>query len=245
MGGGGSGAQDRESREVLDQRGLFVTGLQPVFPTGVTCPQISSPFGSPTRYDGSQRSNDFGGLHNGMDISLEPGTPLLAVADGVVAHAGTGGQLVGNFIWLHFPPESTGLPVHVFARYQHLREPAALQPGAPVRQGQVVGLSGNTGTTGGHYGFSGYDHLHLNLLVSPDPDFETAGPMLRPSAIVYLDPLGLYARPAGGILTSQSLRGLADDQKRLPVSVMTTEGQRIGAPAKPIWPVACKRDFRE
>lgn len=31
------------------------SGLQPVFPDKVRCPEIASPFGSQTRYDGSPR----------------------------------------------------------------------------------------------------------------------------------------------------------------------------------------------
>ncbi|MBI5120174.1 MAG: M23 family metallopeptidase [Rhodospirillales bacterium] len=227
----------QEGETDLAQRGLFATGLSPVFPQGVDCPGISSPFGSPNRYDGSPRKNDFGGLHNGMDITLETGAPLLAVADGEVAHAGTAGQLVGNFIWIRFAPEATGLPTYVFAKYQHLNEPSPLRPGDMVVQGQTIGLAGNTGTTGGHYGFAGYTHLHINLLASQSPDFKTAGPMLRPETIVYLDPMGLYGP---GLADNFKLKALPEADKRLPVSVMTGDGKRLANGPKPIWPVACK-----
>ncbi|MBF0269024.1 MAG: M23 family metallopeptidase [Alphaproteobacteria bacterium] len=227
---------DQEGGRDPASRGLFATGLTPVFPQGVSCSAIASPFGSPTRYDGSPRKNEFGGLHNGMDITLETGTPLLAVADGEVAHVGTAGRLVGNFIWIRFAPEATGLSAYIFAKYQHLDVPAVLQPGDKVVRGQTVGLAGNTGTTGGHYGAQGYTHLHINLLASPGPAFTVLGPMLRPEVIAYLDPMGLYGP---GLANNHALAGLPEDQKRLPVSVMTSRGQRVDNGSKPIWPVAC------
>ena len=81
----------RLSLEEQQAVGLIATGLRPRFPAGITCPGISSPFGSRTRFDGSlrtTRSNN--GYHGGMDISLDVGTPLLAAADGMVIHVGTG-----------------------------------------------------------------------------------------------------------------------------------------------------------
>ena len=67
--------------EVLEEKRLFPIDLKPKFPSGLNCPGVSSPFGLKTRYDGSRRNNPFYNFHNGMDISLEIGTPLLAVAD--------------------------------------------------------------------------------------------------------------------------------------------------------------------
>ncbi|CAA6603978.1 exported hypothetical protein [Rhodospirillaceae bacterium LM-1] len=227
----------QEGEADLTQRGLFATGLSPAFPEDIDCPGVSSPFGSPTRYDGSPRKNDFGGLHNGMDITLDTGTPLLAVADGEVAHAGTAGRLVGNFIWIRFAPEATGLPAYVFAKYQHLNEPSPLRPGDRISQGQTVGLAGNTGTTGGHYGLGGYTHLHINLLTSSGPDFTTTGPILRPQTISYLDPMGLYGPK---LADNRLLFSLPESQKRLPVSVMTVDGKRVANGSKSIWPVACQ-----
>ncbi len=239
MGGQAQEMATRESLETFTERGLFATGLSPLFPEGVDCPDVSSFYASPTRYDGSPRANDHYGLHNGLDISLKFATPLLAVADGEVAHAGSGGRLVGNFIWIRFGPEATGLPVHVFARYQHLDSPSPLRPGDRVVRGQTVGLSGNTGTVGGHYGQAGYPHLHLNLLISKSPDFTLNGQMLRPDMIEYLDPLGLYLAPPVDEISNRLLRDLPESRKKLAVSVMTTDGITLSAAAKSIWPVAC------
>lgn len=246
-GGGrmGGAAMDNErlepsqTREFFEAKGLFATGLTPVFPTGIDCPGISSPFGSPTRHDGSPRNNDHHGLHNGMDITLATGTPLLAVADGEVVHMGTGGRLVGNFVWLRFDPDAIGRAGHVFARYQHLDESAPLRIGDRVVKGQIVGRSGNTGTAGGHYGTSGYPHLHFNALVADSAEFTVRTAMIVPAAYNYLDPMGLYVTEPVAPFDNQALRALPAERKRVDVSVKTTDGRIIPASGRVIWPVAC------
>ena len=228
--------------EVFEAKGLFATGLVPVFPEGLDCPPISSPYGSQTRYDGSQRNNPYHNYHNGMDISLEPGTPLLAIADGTVVHKGTAGQLVGNYVWLHLPPESTQLPIHIFARYQHLDEPSSLNVGDAVKAGAIVGSGGATGTTGGHFGSSGYSHLHLVFSTGPSADHQVSPdkPMIEHAAQNYLDPMGLYLDRSIGAVTNHALRDLSSDQKKVSVPVRTADGKTIPNGAKLVWPLACR-----
>mgnify|MGYP001564167371 FL=1 len=97
------------------------SGLQAVLPDEVRCPEIASPFGSETRYDGSRRPSwEFGGYHGGIDISLAEGTPLLALAAGTVVNKGEGGRMEGNYLWLRHSPEDTGLAYWVYSKYQHL-----------------------------------------------------------------------------------------------------------------------------
>ena len=224
-----------------EAKGLFATGLKPVFPDGVDCPPISSPYGSKTRYDGSQRNNSHHNYHNGMDISLKPGTPLLAVADGTVIHKGTGGQLVGDFIWLHLPPGSTGLSMHIFARYQHLDEPSAMKVGDTVKAGDIVALGGATGTTGGHFGSSGYSHLHLTFTTGPSGEFEVEPniPRVKHAVMNYFDPMGLYLNKTIEALTNHALRDLPSEKKQVPVPVILTGGEIIPNESKIVWPLAC------
>jgi len=223
-----------------EAKGLFETGLRPVFPDSVECPPVSSPYGAQTRYDGSQRNNSWYNYHNGMDISLEPGTPLLAVADGTVIHSGSGAQLVGNFIWLHLTPEATGLPLHVFARYQHLDDQSPLKTGDRVKAGDPIGSGGATGTTGGHFGQNGYAHLHLVLYTGPSDDVAPKGAMLSPDTLNYLDPLGLYLDASVGAVTNAALRDLPNDKKSVPVAVRTDKGETIPKGAKVVWPLTCR-----
>lgn len=226
----------------FEAKGLFATGLEPNFPDGVNCPTISSPYGSQTRYDGSQRNNQFHNYHNGMDITLEPGTPLLAVTDGTVVHKGTAGRLVGNYIWLHFPPEATKLSIHVFARYQHLDEPSSLKVGDAVKLGDTVGLGGATGTTGGHFGSSGYSHLHLVLSTGPSAEHRVkpGASRINHDVMKFFDPMGLYLGRSLGAVTNHALRDLPRDKKKVPVAVRTRDGRTIPDGARVIWPLACK-----
>jgi len=227
--------------EYYEQKGLFATGLKPVFPDGIECPEISSPYGSKTRYDGSGRNNSHYNYHNGMDVTVKPGTPLLSVADGEVIHTGTAGQLVGNFIWLRYKPEATGLPYHVFARYQHLDEPSPLKVGDVVKAGDDVGPGGNTGTTGGHFGTAGYSHLHLVFFTSVSPDFMVKGPMLGPKdAMDYLDPMALYLDDKPQNISNHMLKDLPKARKKVPVPVMLVSGEKLPDDARTVWPLACR-----
>ncbi len=86
--------------------------------------------------------------HNGIDYAAPPGTPVSAVADGVVSFKGWKGGY-GNFIELrHGGSYITG--------YGHLRGFArGLRQGQKVAQGQVIGYVGSTGlSTGPHLDFS-------------------------------------------------------------------------------------------
>ncbi|MBT5459980.1 MAG: M23 family metallopeptidase, partial [Rhodospirillaceae bacterium] len=180
---GRMGTGDHRSGMTLQdaaRKGLAETGLKPLFAEDRICPEIASEFGSPTRYDGSKRPHfRNAGLHGGMDVSLSEGTPLLALARGVVIHKGAGGQAMGEYLWLQFPPEATGLNKYIFAKYQHLREPSRLEIGANVTAGQVIAFSGATGTFGRHFGISGYPHLHLTIVASASGEFRLRGPRVR------------------------------------------------------------------
>lgn len=234
--------QAKAPYEYFEARGLFATGLVPVFPAGLDCPPISSPYGSKTRYDGSTRNNAHHNYHNGMDITVEPGTPLLAVADATIVHKGTAGQLVGSYVWLHMAPQATGLKMHVFARYQHLDEPSSRSVGEVVKAGDVVGLGGNTGTTGGHFGRAGYPHLHLVFSTGPDGTFTaTEGvPLIQHSTQNYFDPVGLYLDRSFAAETNHALRDLPPEHKAVAVAVRTVDGRTIPEGAKMVWPLACR-----
>jgi murein DD-endopeptidase MepM/ murein hydrolase activator NlpD len=73
--------------------------------------------------------------HNGVDLGAPTGTPVRAVADGVVEFAGKAGGH-GNHVKLaHDGPYETG--------YSHLSK-ILVHQGAHVHQGQVIGLVGMT-----------------------------------------------------------------------------------------------------
>ncbi len=253
-GGGGGGAVTgsqpgmadnpmsyRASREVQERAGLFNSGLVPKYPTEARCLEVKSFFGDRTRHDGSQRvawANH--GLHVGFDITAREGTPLVAIADGEVVHKHSGGRLVGHQIFLRHRPEDTGLSTWLYSKYKHFRELPNLDVGQRVRLGQVIGFSGDTGTTGGHYGDWGYPHLHLPLYVSDGGDYKVMAKMVVPAEVRHLDPLALYL-PAGRRLTdNHAIRALTRAEKVVAVPYQTPNGQRVPADTRMIWPFLCK-----
>lgn len=238
--GKGPRSAPSQSQEALEALGQVPVGLVPIYPAKVACPEVSSFFGSSVRYDGSARVNDHYGFHNGIDITAPQGTPLLAVADGEVIHAGTAGMLVGNYVWLRHTPEDSALPVYLFTRYQHLDEPSPLSIGTRVKMGDVVARAGKTGTVGGYFGPTGYSHLHLLVFAADAPDFSIREAVVFASVQRrYLDPLAIYAKPTDPF-DNHTLMALPDELKRVAIPYQTKAGIREPADTKLIWPLACE-----
>jgi len=96
------------------------------------------------------------GVHEGIDIAVEPGTPVLAMEPGTVENAG----------WTFYSGRRVGVR-GVDGRYYfyaHLSVIAAgIAPGTSVAAGSVLGRAGNTG-----YGEPGHrdefpPHLHFGI----------------------------------------------------------------------------------
>ena len=86
--------------------------------------------------------------HLGTDFGAPRGTPIRAVGDGVIVHAGRSGGY-GNLVKIdHTGPYNT--------RYAHLSR-IKVKRGQKVKQGQVIGLVGATGLATG-------PHLHYEFL---------------------------------------------------------------------------------
>ena len=103
---------------------------------------VSSPFGP-----------RWGRLHAGIDIPLSEGTPLRASDSGRVALAGWVGGY-GNYTCIqHTSSMST-----CYAHQSRL----GTSVGASVKQGQVIGYSGNTGNSTG-------PHLHFEVRINGNP----------------------------------------------------------------------------
>jgi murein DD-endopeptidase MepM/ murein hydrolase activator NlpD len=212
----------------MEQEAITPSGLQPVFPPQARCPEVASPYGSRTRYDGSFRPTwAFGGYHGGIDITLAEGTPLLALAAGTVVSKGEGGMLEGIYLWLRHSPEDTGLGYWVYSKYQHLESLPELEAGAKVAMGQVVARSGSTGTVGKHYGTSGYPHLHLTTRRSSS-GAEPVGPRATQGSRLF-DPLAIY-HEAGRSPT---------EARAVPIPYASTDGKVAPSGTRVVWPVAC------
>ncbi len=235
--GRGGGDADVERLDNL----IVASGLTAAFPVGFACEAISSPFASPYRHDGSTRRSDRNsGLHGGIDLSLDEGTSLLAVAAGEIIAKGEGGQLEGIFIWLRHAPDDTGLPYWAFTKYQHLSVLPDLNVGDRVEAGQVIAHSGNTGTVSKHYGATGYPHLHLNTFFGRNGQYSmkgTYGSRVQAEGAVLDDPLILYL---GAIGELADVRTLPPERRRVVVPVVDETGRVHPHGSKTVWPVRCR-----
>ncbi len=120
--------------------------------------------------------------HRGIDYAAPTGTPVRAVADGVVSFAGWQGGY-GNIVILnHQKPYSTA--------YGHLsRFATGIRPGKRVNQGDIIGYVGATGLATG-------PHLHY--------EFRVAG--------VQKDPMTLKLPIAFSLEGRERLRFFADSR---------------------------------
>ena len=128
------------------------------------------------------------GTHNGVDFRAAVGTPVRAMADGVVAGTGNtdiqcAGVSFGKFILIKY---NNGLA----GTYGHLSLVKATT-GTQVRRGEIVGYSGNTGYSTG-------PHLHVSLYAKGAVDVQTVPSKSCPGRVLtqpispinaYLDPL--------------------------------------------------------
>jgi murein DD-endopeptidase MepM/ murein hydrolase activator NlpD len=87
-------------------------------------------------------------FHHGIDVAMPIGTPLIAGADGTVAHKGNGASGGHVLILRHAGNFHTV--------YYHLKEASHKRLGEPVKAGDIVAMSGNTGRSTG-------PHLHFEV----------------------------------------------------------------------------------
>src|SRR5262245_11100657 len=107
--------------------------------------EVTSPFGYRRIINGTQRAP-----HTGVDLKAALGTPVVAANHGRVA-------LVGDFFFSgHSVVLDHGGGLHTV--YFHLAE-YKVETGAPVRKGDVIGLSGMTGRVTG-------PHLHWGARIN-------------------------------------------------------------------------------
>lgn len=110
-------------------------------PVNMTNPPVSSRFGL-----------RWGKLHGGTDIAIMTGTPIYAVADGVVSvsvkNQGNSNRSWGNYVKIHHNEVTDTL-------YGHMSRPI-VSTGQQIKQGQLIGYSGNSGHSTG-------PHLHFEL----------------------------------------------------------------------------------
>jgi murein DD-endopeptidase MepM/ murein hydrolase activator NlpD len=95
-----------------------------------------------------------GVARGGADLFAPEGTPVVALANGVITDVGYN-ALGGNVVTLH---TDSGLYVYM----AHLRDRAAVAVGQRVKAGEFLGYVGSTGNAQG-----GPPHLHIGIASSP------------------------------------------------------------------------------
>ncbi len=88
--------------------------------------------------------------HRGVDYAAMPGTPVKATADGVVLEAGYAAE-PGRYVKLRHGGSYSSIYMHMS------RIEGGISRGVEVKQGQVIGYVGKTGTATGY-------HLHYGLI---------------------------------------------------------------------------------
>lgn len=226
---GGGGA---ENVAIQKARGVIETKLKPDFIDGGSCPEIDSEKWA-IDYSYKRRRQ---ALHKGIDIPQPRGTPIRAIADGVV---------VGKFmnrrskkgieIMLRHTPEQTGLPFWTYSQYTHLKGMSPLPIGARVKIGDEIGKTSNTGVMGKRIR---RDALHFAILYSQYSQWSNDGRVVTPKDGYFMDPNAFYRLHPP--YDSQSLVKLPKSQKKVPVPYMKTDGTFVPPDTKRIWPYPCK-----
>jgi murein DD-endopeptidase MepM/ murein hydrolase activator NlpD len=145
------------SLEELTSSQAIVSGPGPVHPVRVEGPvdygEVDATFGA-----------DRGGrAHEGQDMFAKPGTPLLAVRDGVVIEKGNDGGR-GNYVAIY--SESAD---HTYV-YLHMLRPTWLERGEEVAASTQVG---GMGCTGSCYG----THLHFEVRLGKGVERKPVDPL--------------------------------------------------------------------
>jgi hypothetical protein len=226
-GGGG-----KKNVSIQKARGVIETYFEPDFIDDGACPEIDSEKWAIDYTHKRQRE----ALHKGIDIPQPRGTPIRAIAAGVV---------VGKFknrhskkgieIMLRHTPAQTGLPFWTYSQYTHLKKMSPLKIGDQVELGAEIGKTSNTGVMGRRVR---RDALHFAILYSEFPQWSNDGWVVTPKDGFFMDPNAFYR--LNPPYDSQSLVNLPKDQKKVPVPYMKADGTLVPPGTKRIWPYLCK-----
>lgn len=173
---------ENKLKYILDPKSIPKAGSSPLdWPLEVV--RITQQFGVTNASKRLYKS----GSHNGVDFGAKIGTPLLAMADGVLVAQGDTdavckGVSFGKWVLIKY---NNGLA----STYGHMSQ-LSLSPGTAVKKGQIVGYSGNTGYSTG-------PHLHVSLYAA-----DAVNAISRPSAscpgrdlVMPIAPVGAYLDP--------------------------------------------------
>jgi|SRR5208283_211285 len=128
--------------------------------------------------------------HQGWDLSAAPGTPVYAIADGIISHAQAEDQAdffdrAGNYgrhivLWFYFRGRE------FYAFYAHLQN-VRVQTGTIVSEGDLIGLTGRSGLGAGKLPI---DQAHLHFEIRR---LAATGKGLKN----HVDPIHFFSLPSG------------------------------------------------
>jgi murein DD-endopeptidase MepM/ murein hydrolase activator NlpD len=242
------------------ERGMIPTGLTPKFDERVNCRGIDHYWAMD--YSGMRGVEAY---HGGIDIPAPQGTPILAIANGVVVAKFMNEQSAkGIEIILRHSPQDTGLNIWVYTKYTHFVTMPVLNIGRRVSMGEVIGKTGNSGLGmrevirrnlerfgngknkevsrwGGKQKKAGQRSrrhlLHFAVLYSTSRKYMNKEGKLIPVDGYWMDPNGLYRQLEP--FDSISLKALSENQKQIAIPYMTSKGEFVPADTKIIWPYSC------
>ena len=224
----------------LKARGLFETGLKPVWDKGVVCRDIDHWYAKD--YSDVRPKEAY---HGGVDIPAPFGTPVLAAMSGevVALYEGTHNPR-GIEVVLRHTPEESGLPYYLYSRYTQFETMPQLTKGQRVKMGEVIGTTGNTGVLGCELkGIpcrgSRRPVLHFDILYTKSEKYFDTGTILVPFEAHWMDPNALYRKKLP--VNSESMLTLPEAGKRVPISYMLESGEFVPADTRMIWPYSCRK----
>lgn len=217
--------------------GLLWTGLTPVIPSGFTCPGVMDDEFA-MDYSGKQGRPFF---HGGIDLAAPEETPIIAVAAGqVVAVFEESGNPKGREVVILHAPEITGLDRWVYTQYTHFAKSPVVTVGQMVKQGQLIGINGNSGARRKPGAKNPRRHaLHYVAFISDSPVYAINNNFLIPKNGRWVDPLALY-RPEREF-DSKRLSGLDSKNKQVTVRVSLQDGSVHPSSGPFIWPMVCQK----
>lgn len=226
------GGRGEENVEIQKRRGVTETFLVPNFIDGGKCPTIDSEKWA-INYSFKRKS---AALHKGIDIPQPEGTPILAIADGmVVGKFLNKNNKKGIEIVLRHTPEQTGLSYWTYSQYTHLKSMSPLPIGARVEMGDEIGKTSNSGKQGKR---RRRNALHFAVLYSEHPQWSNDGVVITPKDSYFMDPNAFYRLSPP--YSSKALRALPKSQKRVSVPYMKSDSSLVPNDTKRIWPYRCK-----
>jgi murein DD-endopeptidase MepM/ murein hydrolase activator NlpD len=197
-------------------------------------PEIDHIFGEPWRGPVHLRRAS-ATRHHGADIPAPDGTPILAIAGGVVIARFAGNEgFRGYEIVVRHAPADTGLPVWLYTAYTHFKEMPELRVGRRVRMCQKLGPTGKTGVPSRRR----QEHLHLDVYSAKTDEFVAFTRRVVPVEGRYVDVVTLMRRRMP--LDTRSMLELPAAERRVPIPHKLTTGAIVPPDTRIIWPYACR-----